>query len=94
MKGINPLKALTLLVFLLISSANLVAQNGTVSGTVRDAGGSLLSNASVVVQGGKTGTRSDADGKFSLSLAPGTYVLIASYTGKSLDQKTLKITAG
>jgi iron complex outermembrane receptor protein len=94
MKGINPLKALTLLVFLLISSANLVAQNGTVSGTVRDAGGSLLSNASVVVQGGKTGTRSDADGKFSLSLAPGTYVLIASYTGKSLDQKTVKITAG
>src|SRR6186997_2978487 len=94
MKGINQIKALTLFLFFVCSSMIMLAQNGTVAGTVKDADGSILANASVVVQAGKAGTRTEADGKYSLSLPAGTYVLIASFTGKTIDQKTVKVIAG
>lgn len=94
MKGINPFKSLCLFFFFVLSSATMMAQNGTVTGVVRDAASNVLGNASVVVQGGKTGTLSESDGRYTLSLPAGTYVLIASFTGKTLDRKTVTVTAG
>lgn len=94
MKGINPFKSLALLLFFVLSSVTILAQKGTVTGTVKDADGNALANASVIVQAGKLGTRTESDGTFSLSLPAGTYVLIASFAGKVLDQKTITLTAG
>jgi iron complex outermembrane receptor protein len=94
MKGINPFKALALFLIFVCSSGIILAQNGTVTGSVKDADGNGLANASVIVQAGKAGTRTNADGTFSLSLPAGTYVLIASFTGKTMDKKTVKVVSG
>ncbi len=94
MKCINPLKTLSLILFFLLSSFSLLAQNGIVTGTVKDAEGNVLANASVVVQTGKTGTRTGSDGTFSISLPAGSYTIAASYTGKTLSQKPVKVNAG
>ena len=67
MKCFNHSKIKLLILFFLFSSLNMLAQNGTVTGTVKDAAGTPLTDASVVVQAGKLGTRTTADGKFSLS---------------------------
>jgi iron complex outermembrane receptor protein len=94
MKGINPFKALALFLIFVCSSGIILAQNGTVKGTVKDAEGMALGNASVVVQAGKAGTRTNSDGTFSLSLPAGTHILIASYTGKSFELKTITVNSG
>ena len=94
MKCFNHSKIKLLILFFLFSSLKMLAQNGTVTGTVKDAAGTPLTDASVVVQAGKLGTRTTADGKFSLSVPAGTYMLIASFTGKSLTQKQVTLAAG
>lgn len=91
---IYPLKAIKLIVFFLCCSLISLAQNGTVTGTIKDAAGNPLADASVLVQAGKSGTRTNAAGVYSLSLTAGNYTLVASFTGKSLEQKKINITAG
>ncbi|MFN2439330.1 MAG: carboxypeptidase-like regulatory domain-containing protein, partial [Chitinophagaceae bacterium] len=56
-------KAVFIFVFLL-SAIYSFAQNGTVTGTVKDAAGASLSNASVTVQGSGRGTTTNAEGMF------------------------------
>ena len=94
MKCKQLLKVRLLLLFFICSSLKMLAQNGTVTGMVRDAAGNPVANSSIVVQPGKKGTVTGNDGKFSLSLAPGSYTIAASFTGKSLDQKPVQLTAG
>ena len=94
MHVIYPLKAIKLFVFFLCSSLLSLAQNGTVTGTVKDAAGNSLADASVLVQAGKSGTRTDAAGAYSLNLPAGNYTLVASFTGKSLEQKKINVIAG
>ncbi len=52
----------------------------TISGVITDARGESLIGASVVVKGTDSGTITDVEGKFSLSVEPGA-ILIISYTG-------------
>ena len=80
--------------FLLFSSLQMLAQNGTLTGTVKDATGNPVGNASVVAQPGSRGTITGNDGKFTLNLPPGSYSIVASFTGKALDQKPVTIVAG
>ncbi|MEZ4884699.1 MAG: TonB-dependent receptor [Chitinophagales bacterium] len=81
----------TLLVaILLLSPFLLFAQQGTVSGTVSDENGSLPS-ATVVVKGTTIGTTTDLDGRYSLRLEPGSYVLVASYVGFSSQENSITI---
>ena len=57
-----------------------MAQRGSVRGTVYDTGnGEPLFGVTVVVAGTTTGAVSDFDGKFELSLEPGTYNLQVSF---------------
>ena len=72
---------------------SLSAQKGTVSGTVSD-GGEALIGASVTVVGTSTGTVTDFDGNYSLSLDAGDYVLEASYIGYNPLTATVTVTAG
>ena len=55
------------------------AQEKTVTGVVSDASGPLP-GANVVVQGSKTGTQTDVDGKYSIK-ASSSQTLIFSYLG-------------
>lgn len=91
---IYPLKAIKLIVFFLCCSLISLAQNGTVTGTIKDAAGNPLADASVLVQAGKSGARTNAAGEYSLSLPAGNYTLVASFTGKSLEQKKINLSAG
>ncbi|MEA5128868.1 MAG: TonB-dependent receptor [Proteiniphilum sp.] len=62
-------------------SLNLLAQNLTVSGTVKDAAGELLIGVTVQVQGTSTGTVTDVDGRFVLQNVPSSSSLEISYVG-------------
>ena len=65
------------LFFLIITSQ---AQNGTLRGKIIDKNnGETLIGASVLVHGTTTGTITDFDGNYSLSLKPGTYKIEVSY---------------
>ena len=73
-------KSIMTLVCLLLASASAFAQTKTVTGTVTDAANEPLIGASVLVQGTSTGTITDMDGKYSISVTPED-VLAFSYVG-------------
>lgn len=70
-----------LLAFSLMMFTVAMSAQRTVSGTVTDAGGEALIGASVLVKGTTTGTITDFDGKYSLSVPADGKVLVFSYTG-------------
>ncbi len=94
MKFITKLKASYLFLFSILIASTAIAQNGTITGIIKDATGSPLEGASVTAQPSKTGTRTAADGSFTLSLAAGNYTIIASFTEKISDQKKVAVKAG
>lgn len=62
------------------SAVSVQAQKGFIRGAVQDdANGELLIGVTVAVAGTTTGAITDLDGKFSISLDPGTYTLKVSY---------------
>ncbi|THH37748.1 SusC/RagA family TonB-linked outer membrane protein [Neolewinella litorea] len=61
-------------------SVGLMAQR-VIEGTITDEGGMPLIGASVLAQGTSTGTVSDIDGNFTLTVADEVTNLIVSYTG-------------
>lgn len=70
----------TMLSVLLIS-AQLLAQNRTVTGRVTDEKGSVVINASVVVKGSNMGTTTASDGSFSISIPSKAGALIITSVG-------------
>ena len=56
-------------------------QGISVTGIIKDNNSNPLKGASVIIKGTKTGTTSDGDGKFALSVKNENEVLIISYTG-------------
>jgi len=73
-----------LIVFtLLISSLTLAQSTGTISGTLSDneTGGQPLPFANVLIKGTTKGTTTDFDGKYNITLDPGTYTLEFSFVG-------------
>lgn len=82
-----------LLLVLLMCSALLYSQNSfsqnTVTGIVKDSRGDALIGVSVTVKGTKTGTVTDIDGKYSLSLTQSNPTLVFSYLGFTPQEHTL-----
>ncbi len=73
---------LCLLIFLLVScSLSALAQNKTITGTVKDASNLGIPGASVVVKGTSTGSITDLDGNFSISVPASTKQLTFSFIG-------------
>ena len=73
-------KSIVALTCLLLTSVSAFTQTKTVTGTVTDAANEPLIGASVLVQGTSTGTITDMDGKYSISVTPEN-VLVFSYVG-------------
>ncbi len=67
---------------------------GTVTGTVTSSTGALLANATVVTSGGSASATTGADGTYSLTLALGTYTLIASCTGYASQLASVTVQSG
>lgn len=82
------------IILLLFSTTLLQAQNGTVRGTVIDeSNGETIIGANIVLEGTSTGTTTDLDGNFNLSVAPGTYTLVfssISYSNKTVTDVVVK----
>ncbi len=75
------MKKLTLLLlFFSLFASGLFAQNRTISGKVTDDAGAPLAGVNVVPDKSKTGTQTDKDGNFSISVA-GSPDLMFSYVG-------------
>ena len=73
---------LLLMLFVAFSGATALAQQRkTVSGTVSDESGTALPGVSVAVKGANAITATDAQGHFSISLAPSQNVLVFSSVG-------------
>ena len=87
------LKLFTTLFFLPLFS-NVMGQNGIIRGTIFDETlGEPMISATVAIEGTTIGTISDLDGKFNLSVAPGTYTLkfsFISYETIMLNDITVK----
>lgn len=71
-----------LLLLIVVSPVVLFAQNGRISGVIKDEStNQSLAGVSVAIVGGTQATSSDFEGDYALELAPGTYKLIYSYVG-------------
>jgi TonB-linked SusC/RagA family outer membrane protein len=57
------------------------AQSKTITGKVTDDKGAAVVGASVLAKGTKTGTSTDADGNFKLTVSSGVNALVISYVG-------------
>lgn len=82
-----------LLIVLLFVVLSTQAQSNTIKGTVTDKSGSPLVGVSVIVKGGKTGTVTDVNGNFKLTVNPESgLVLKISYIG--FDSQEVKYRSG
>ncbi|MCF6212805.1 MAG: TonB-dependent receptor [Flavobacteriaceae bacterium] len=68
------------ILFALLLTLPVLAQSGSVSGTVTDSDGQPMPGVSVIVKGTSTGTTTDFDGKYSVSAASDA-TLVFSYVG-------------
>lgn len=76
------LKTIAVSLFLtLMGGLSLLAQNRTVTGTVVDEQGLPIIGAAIIINGTATGTVTDPDGTFSLSVPQGTVVFNVSCIG-------------
>jgi TonB-linked SusC/RagA family outer membrane protein len=83
-------RLLLLLLGTLIMTAQLLAQNRTVSGKVSDEKGNPIPNASVVAKGSQIGTVTALDGTFTLTVPSSTTELVVS----SVNYQSLTIPVG
>src|ERR1044072_5284559 len=74
---------------MLLFSAQLLAQNRTITGKIFDEKGSPIANASVVIKGTIVGTVTDREGSFSLSVPENTSVLVVTSVGFASQDVTI-----
>lgn len=80
------LSAVTLLTFWFYS-VTVMAQEQTITGTIRESNGAVLPGANVVIKGSTKGTQTDGNGTYKL-VAPSSATLVFSFVGK-LPQEVL-----
>ena len=89
--GLSPKTAFAVLFSMLvaISGAALAQKNTSISGKIMDKQGTLP-GVSILEKGTSNGTRSDGNGKFTLTLSSDAKILIISHVGyltKEVDAK-------
>lgn len=83
------MKKLSLVLALVLCAIGVTVAQRTVTGKVSDASGSPLIGASILVKGTSSGTVTDVDGTYSISVPEGSTVLVFTYTGFSTQEITL-----
>lgn len=81
-----------LLIFILLFSL-LRAAAGTVSGTVKDSAGHVLSFASVYIKELNKGTNTNSEGFYSIRVEPGEYTLVCQYVGFARQERRIVVTS-
>ncbi|MFA5418074.1 MAG: TonB-dependent receptor [Bacteroidales bacterium] len=74
-------KSLLLFSFIFICTAILQAQPRNISGVVKSSDGETIPGANILVAGTRTGTISDFDGKFNLSVPQKSESIVVSFLG-------------
>jgi len=84
-------KHLSTLLGMLLISAQLLAQNRSITGKITDDKGAPIPNASVVVKGTNSGTTTDNTGSFTLNVPSNARALLVSSVG--MGQKEINLTS-
>jgi len=86
----------TALLFLLGAAwpNSLAAQEGTISGVVTQSSGATLSNATVQVTGTSAGALTDENGRYVISVAPGTYQVRVTLIGFGTQTRSATVRGG
>ena len=92
-KQISRLRFLVPLVLFIFTSLTASAQTSTLKGNVKDASGIPVAGASVLVEGTKKGTTTNATGNYTLQVAPGSYTLVISYVGTLTQRFPVSVSA-
>lgn len=81
---------------LFITTLSFAQSKGTISGVItdKDSNNETLPFANVFVKGTKINTTTDIDGKYSISIAPGSYVIQYTFVGYETKEVPVKITDG
>ena len=74
-------RLLLIMLGVLLTCSQLLAQNRTITGKVTDEKGTVVPNASVVIKGTSVGTTTDNTGAFSISVPSSAKSLVISSTG-------------
>ena len=84
------------IVALFISTLSFAQSKGTISGVItdKDANNETLPFANVFVKGTKISATTDIDGKFSINITPGSYVVQYSFVGYEPKEVPVKVTDG
>ena len=88
------LKSFGVLLGCFLIAKSTIGQTASLRGSVRDVNGLPMAGASVILDGTKKGTVSDASGNYELKVSPGTYTIIVSYVGVATQRKQVTVTAG
>ena len=90
------MKLKLLFLTVLLSTLSFAQTKGTISGVItdKDANNAALPFANAVIKGTSNGVTSDESGKYSISVAPGTYTLEFSFVGYESVEVNVTVTAG
>lgn len=88
------MKNIFTLLALLVCSLTAIGQSAKVTGKITDTEGQALLGANVMVKGTSNGAVSDLDGTYEMMLGAGTYTFIASYTGYTPAENTVRVDDG
>src|SRR6476620_9107804 len=82
--------------FLLIAVLGLAQNKGTITGTLtdKDVNNEPLPFANVVIKGNTTGVTTDENGKYTLNLEAGSYVIQFSFLGYETSEEKVEVKAG
>ncbi len=79
------------LLTILLSCVVSICFSQKIKGVITDSSGKVLPYASVFVKGTNKGTHSNNDGKYSLKLGNGDYVLVCQYVGYQKQERTISV---
>jgi len=88
------MKKLFTLLLTCFSTVLLLAQTGTISGTVTGEDGLPLIGANLLLVGTSSGTVTDERGNYTLAGNPGTYTLLTTYIGFAELEQSVTVEAG
>ncbi|MBF4493791.1 TonB-dependent receptor [Flavobacterium sp. JLP] len=84
-----------LFITLFICTISIAQNKGTISGVLTDkeTNNEVLPFANILIKGTNISTNTDIDGKYSLSVNPGTYTIIFSFVGYESVEKPVTVAA-
>src|SRR5258705_13111070 len=75
-----------------LSGLVLLSYAGKITGTITDNDGKILPYSSIFIKGSNKGTNANNEGKYSINLEPGQYILVCQHVGYKREEKLITVT--